>query len=99
MPLCKSKQDPSGGSSDRTATEIESRDTSEKENECQRGPDVESPATSSQASLEALSLNTSACDDADDDITRTDSGASSWLETLGLDRNKYRSLDPDKVKM
>ena len=96
MPLCKSKQDASGGSSDRTATEVESCDTSEKENECQR---VESPATSSQASLEALSLNTSACDDADDDITRTDSGASSWLETLGLDRNKYRSLDPDKVKM
>ncbi len=35
----------------------------------------------------------------DDDITQTDDGASSWLQSIGLDSKKYKSLDPTKVKL
>ena len=35
----------------------------------------------------------------EEDITNTDEGASCWLETLGIDKAKYRSLDPSKIKL
>lgn len=35
----------------------------------------------------------------EDDITHTDAGASSFLAALGIDQAKYKSLDPNKVKM
>ncbi|CAH1798862.1 unnamed protein product [Owenia fusiformis] len=35
----------------------------------------------------------------DDDLLATDSGASSWLESMGLDKSSYPSLDPNKVKL
>ena len=34
-----------------------------------------------------------------EDITQTDEGASSWLQSIGLNSNQYRNLDPKKVKL
>ena len=38
-------------------------------------------------------------DDDDDDLAHTDEGASSWLQSIGLNSKEYKSLDPDKVKL
>eukprot|EP00058_Branchiostoma_floridae_P018846 XP_002604335.1 hypothetical protein BRAFLDRAFT_124207 [Branchiostoma floridae] len=38
-------------------------------------------------------------DDDDDDITIDDSGASCWLESMGLDKSSFPELDPRKVKV
>ena len=35
----------------------------------------------------------------EDDLDNADGGAASWLETLGLDKKDYRTLDPNKVKL
>lgn len=42
------------------------------------------------------------CDDEDDDddeFIDTDEGASVWLESIGLDKKQFPSLDPNKVKL
>ena len=38
-------------------------------------------------------------DEEEEEICHTDDGASTWLHNLGLDTAKYRSLDPNKVKL
>ena len=38
-------------------------------------------------------------DEDDDDFLGTDEGASVWLESIGLDKKHFPSLDPNKVKM
>ncbi|XP_071114520.1 protein downstream neighbor of son homolog [Haliotis cracherodii] len=39
------------------------------------------------------------CDDEDDDLIDNDEGASVWLESMGLDKKSFPSLDPNKVKL
>ena len=34
-----------------------------------------------------------------DEIFATDEGASGWLESIGLDKKEFPSLDPRKVKL
>ncbi len=38
-------------------------------------------------------------EDEEEDIAQTDHGATSWLKDLGLNAAKFRSLDPNKVKL
>ena len=38
-------------------------------------------------------------DDEDEELTHTDEGASSWLQSIGLNSKEYRSLDPSRVKL
>ena len=38
-------------------------------------------------------------DDEDEDLTQTDEGASSWLQSIGLNSKAYKSLDPSNVKL
>ena len=38
-------------------------------------------------------------DDEDEDLTQTDEGASSWLQSIGLNSKEYKSLDPSNVKL
>ncbi|XP_033740596.1 protein downstream neighbor of son homolog [Pecten maximus] len=38
-------------------------------------------------------------DDDDDDMIDTDEGASVWLESIGLDKKQFPSLEPNKVKI
>ncbi|KAK3098985.1 hypothetical protein FSP39_024959 [Pinctada imbricata] len=38
-------------------------------------------------------------DEYDDEFLETDEGASVWLESIGLDKKYFPSLDPDKVKI
>lgn len=38
-------------------------------------------------------------DDDEDDMIDTDEGASVWLESIGLDKKQFPSLDPNKVKI
>ena len=34
-----------------------------------------------------------------DDMEQTDDGAASWLEALGLDKKRFHSLDPNRVRL
>ena len=38
-------------------------------------------------------------DEVEDEFLDTDEGASVWLESIGLDKKQFPSLDPNKVKM
>lgn len=38
-------------------------------------------------------------DEEEDEFLDTDEGASVWLESIGLDKKQFPSLDPNKVKM
>ena len=38
-------------------------------------------------------------DDEDEDLAQTDDGASSWLQSIGLNSKEYKSLDPSNVKL
>ena len=38
-------------------------------------------------------------DDEDEDLAQTDEGASSWLQSIGLNSKEYKSLDPSNVKL
>ena len=38
-------------------------------------------------------------DDDDEDLAQTDGGASSWLQSIGLNSKEYKSLDPSNVKL
>ena len=44
-------------------------------------------------------VNQTMDEDDDDDLAQTDEGASSWLQSIGLNSKEYRSLDPEKVKL
>ena len=37
--------------------------------------------------------------DEDEDIICADDGAVSWLQSIGLDKSKFPSLEPHKIKM
>lgn len=38
-------------------------------------------------------------DEEEDDCFETDEGASGWLESIGLDKKEFPTLDPRKVKL